>query len=70
MNKKMPKSVRKHIRQEKARLRREVSDINKREDMIKQLYARFSPGAPEKAAKVMELKPKISKIPKAVKTSQ
>ncbi len=35
---KMPKSLRKHIRREKARIRREVLDIKEQEKQIKQLY--------------------------------
>ncbi|MGB9743415.1 MAG: hypothetical protein ACPLW9_01740 [Minisyncoccales bacterium] len=41
MKKKLPKSIRKYIRQEKARIRREVLDLAKQEEMIKQLYTRF-----------------------------
>ena len=39
--KKMPRSVRKFIRQEKARIRREVLDTKKQEELINQLYQRF-----------------------------
>jgi len=38
---KMPRSIRKFIRQEKARIRREVLDIKKQEELINQLYQRF-----------------------------
>lgn len=41
MSKKLPKSVRKHIRKEKARIRREVTDKEKQEKLISQLYQRF-----------------------------
>ena len=38
MVKRLPKSLRKHIRKEKARIRREVSDTKKQEQLIKKLY--------------------------------
>ena len=38
MKKKMPKSIRKHIRREKARIRREVLDVQKQKEMIDELY--------------------------------
>jgi hypothetical protein len=34
----MPKGLRKHIRQEKARIRREVLDLKKQEELIKEIY--------------------------------
>lgn len=34
----MPKSLRKYIRLRKARIRREFSDIQKQEELIKELY--------------------------------
>ena len=39
--KKLPKSIRKFIRQEKARIRREVLDIAKQRELIAQLYSKF-----------------------------
>lgn len=43
MNKKrLPKSLRKHIRQEKARIRREISDIQKQKELIDELCQKFS----------------------------
>jgi len=36
--KKMPKSLRKHISREKARIRREVLDIKEQEKLIQKLY--------------------------------
>lgn len=39
--KKLPKSVRKHIRQEKARIRREVLDLKEQERLIDELYKKF-----------------------------
>jgi len=37
----MPKSIRKFIRREKARIRREVLDIKEQEKLISQLYQRI-----------------------------
>lgn len=41
MKKRLPKSIRKYIRQEKARLRREVFDLEKQKELINQLYQKF-----------------------------
>ena len=38
MKRKLPRSLRKFIRTEKARIRREFSDIQKREELISELY--------------------------------
>ncbi len=37
----MPKSLRKHIRREKARIRREFWDLKEQEKLIKELYQKF-----------------------------
>lgn len=39
--KKLPKSIRKHIRREKSRIRREFSDLEKQKMLISQLYQKF-----------------------------
>ncbi len=39
--KKMPKSLRKYIRQEKGRIRREVLDLKKQKELINDLYKKF-----------------------------
>ena len=39
--KRLPRSLRKFIRQEKARIRREVLDLKEQEKQIQQLYQRF-----------------------------
>lgn len=39
--KRLPKSMRKHIRQEKARIRREVLNLKKQKELINQLYKKF-----------------------------
>ena len=36
--KKMPHSIRKHIRKEKSRIRRQVLDIKKQKELIDKLY--------------------------------
>ncbi|TET84659.1 MAG: hypothetical protein E3J36_00810 [Candidatus Nealsonbacteria bacterium] len=41
MKRRLPKSLRKHIRQEKARIRREVLDIKEQEKLIQELYQKF-----------------------------
>jgi len=41
MKKRLPKSLRKFIRTEKARIRREVLEVEKQEEQIKQLYKKF-----------------------------
>jgi hypothetical protein len=53
--KRIPRSVRKYIRREKARIRREVLDAQKQEELIKELYQKICPvkpaesGVPQKA---------------------
>lgn len=42
VKKRMPKSIRKFIRKEKARIRREVLDIKEQEKLIAGVYKRFS----------------------------
>jgi hypothetical protein len=39
--KKMPRSIRKFIRQEKARIRREVLDVKEQEELINELYKKY-----------------------------
>lgn len=39
--KRLPKSIRKYIRQEKARIRREVLDVKEQERLIKELIKKF-----------------------------
>jgi len=39
--KRLPRSQRKYIRQEKARVRREVLDLKKQQELINQLYQKF-----------------------------
>lgn len=39
--KRLPKSLRKFIRQEKARIRREVLDLKEQEKLINEIYQKF-----------------------------
>ena len=39
--KQLPKSLRKYIRKEKARIRREILDLKKQRELIDQLYKKF-----------------------------
>ncbi len=41
MKKKLPKSIRKFIRLEKARIRREILDFKEQEKLINDLYQKF-----------------------------
>ena len=41
MKRKLPKSLRKYIRQEKARIRREVLGIKEQEKLIQELYQKL-----------------------------
>ncbi len=54
IKKKLPKSLRKYIRREKARIRREVFDIEEQERLINELYKKLLPQASAKAEKKKE----------------
>jgi len=41
MEKRLPKSVKKYIRREKARIRRQFFNIKEQEELIEQLYQKF-----------------------------
>lgn len=41
LKKKFPKSIRKYIRKEKARIRREILDLEKQEKLIQELYQKL-----------------------------
>jgi hypothetical protein len=49
MKKRLPKSLRKHIRREKARIRREVFDVKQQEELIQKLYQKFTNRKKEKS---------------------
>jgi hypothetical protein len=40
-NKKIPQSIKKHIRNEKAKIRREIQDVKKQKEMINKLCQKF-----------------------------
>ncbi len=74
MNKKLSKSIKKYIRQEKARIRRETFDIEERKKLIDNLYNRIlSPPKqekkkiPKKTDKKKEKEPKVKKEQKSDK---
>ncbi len=46
LQKRLPGSLRKHIRKEKARIRREVLDLKKQNELIDQLYEKFVTNKP------------------------
>ena len=50
--KRLPNSQRKFIRRKKARIRREVLDSKKQEELIGQLYQRFYKKVSAKSAKI------------------
>jgi len=43
VKKKLPKSIRKYIRKEKSRIRREIFDLEEQNKQINELYKKFSP---------------------------
>ena len=49
--KRLPKSIRKHIRKEKARIRREVLNLEERRKLIDELYRKFSKSKKESETK-------------------
>jgi hypothetical protein len=65
MKKRIPKSLRKFIRNEKARIRRQVLDLNEQEDLINKLYDNLIKKVPEKKEII---KDEIKKSPKNKKT--
>ena len=68
MKKKMPKSIRKFIRKEKSRLRREVLDGTKRKELVSELYSRFL--AKTEIRKVLVPKTENGKIKKEKKSKE
>lgn len=56
MKKKLPRSIRKYIRKEKARIRREVFDLKEQDSLISKIY--------EKLFKKPEVKKEESQKPK------
>ena len=70
MKKKLPKSVRKYIRKEKARIRREVLELNEQEKLINQLYERFLKKPQINGKTIKKEKSKNQKIKKNQKESK
>jgi|AntAceMinimDraft_16_1070373.scaffolds.fasta_scaffold47689_2 hypothetical protein len=71
--KKLSKSVRKFIRFQKARIRREISDSGKQKEMIADLYKRFDKSIPVKKESVLPKKKTTTKTgekPKTIKTKK
>ena len=56
--KRLPKSLRKFIRKEKARIRREFLDIKKQEEEIKKLYSNLCVERTDQDEKIQNLKGK------------
>lgn len=61
-----PYGVRKHIRQEKARIRGEFLDVEDRKHHIEKLYLKFQ--KPEKKVETLEKPKELKKIKKGVKS--
>jgi len=63
MKKKLPKSIRKYIRQEKARIHREIFDIKEQEKLIDELYKKVikSPKIKEPVSETKNKSIKVSK---------
>lgn len=66
--KRMPKSLRKFIRFEKARIRRQFFDSKEREKLISELYQRFNSGPKEKNLSVAKPAAKTVKADSKIKT--
>jgi len=64
--KKLPRSLRKHIQREKARIRREVLDLKKSEELIKKLYEKLFSSS-KKTKKLLEQKPLKNQKTKKIK---
>ena len=61
MERKLPKSIRKYIRKEKARIRREILDLKEQEKLISELYKKFFKPSKTTSTKFSERKPDIAK---------
>lgn len=80
MKNKFPKSIRKYIRSEKARIRREVFDFKKQTELINELYLRLLEKKKPKTKEEPKEKPKekpeekskttTKKPPKTAKTKK
>ena len=70
MSKRLPKSIRKYIRKEKARIRREVFDLKEQEKLINQLYERIQPVKTYRISSGELSKEKLIKKEKPVKPKE
>lgn len=61
--KRMPKSVRKFIRKEKARIRREILDIKEQEGLISELYQKLQRKPVPAASSKKDIKNKQPVVP-------
>jgi|AntAceMinimDraft_18_1070375.scaffolds.fasta_scaffold46442_3 hypothetical protein len=65
--KRLTNSTRKFIRQEKARIRREVLDSEKRKELIQQLYTKFDKSVSDEKEILVPKKKRIAKSTKVTK---
>jgi len=68
--KRLTKSTRKFIRQEKARIRREVLGSKKQEELIQQLYKKFDKNVSGKKKSIASKKKITAKATKKTKTAK
>ena len=66
----LTKSIRKFIRFEKARIRREILGSKKQEEMIQQLYKKFDKNVSGKKKSIASKKKIIAKVTKKTKTAK
>lgn len=64
MKKRMPKSLRKFIRSEKSRIRKQVLDLKEQDDLINKLYDNLIKKVPEEKEII---KDEVKKVPKSKK---
>lgn len=64
----MPKSIRKFIRKEKARIRRSVLDIKEQKRLISELYQKLQRKPAPAASSKKDIKNKQSAVPSSKKT--
>jgi len=61
MKRKLPKGIRKYIRKEKARIRREILDLKEQEKLIQELYQSLFKPSKTTSTKFSKRKPNIAK---------
>ncbi len=70
MKKRMPKSIRKFIRKEKARIRREILNLKEQEKLISELYQRFQRKSALAASPKQNIKDKQPVAPSPAKSEK